>query len=225
MPFTLVASTAKAGSINGSTSDPIDTTGAGLIVVGLPWFAAGAAPVLSDSEGNTWAPLTNYGTGFVNANAILYHCIGPDVSAAHTFTVAGNNTSADIFVFAFSAPGTVEFDSETGLYDDGDNPLLPGSLSPDGDGQLFVSIISSLGSAHAINSSYIEIGDIAFTGGARAGGCGAYKIQTTGAAENPAWTITGDNGDASAHATWKYLAAGGGSSAGFGMGGTSAGFD
>lgn len=226
MPFTLISSTAKAGAANGSTTDPIDTQGAGLISVCLSWFSAGSVPALSDSEGNTWTPQTNYGTGFVNANAIQYHCIDPVVDASHTFTVTGNNSFADIFVMAWSAPGEIEFDSATGQYDPDDNPISAGTLTPDDDNQLFITSISSTGSAHAVNSSYSEIGDIAFSGGNRAGGCAAYKVQTVAGAENPAWTITGDNGDAVTHSTFKFIApGGGGNAAGFGMGGTSAGSD
>ncbi len=170
------------------TSSAIDTTGATLIVVNVSTYAGATAAVLSDSKSNTWSALTvKASTG---TRSRLFYCAHPTVGTAHTFTLSTGSSYPTIAVAAFSGADTNPFDQESGAFTNSPvTTLQPGSLTPTDDRYLVVAGVTHTGTAATIDSGFTAstvdyLDSFHFAGGI------AYKIQTTAAAVNPAWTWT-----------------------------------
>ena len=195
MAWSLVT-TASGQSTNNDdvTSSSVDTTGANLLVL-----LALAQPVtgvtVSDSKSNTWTPLTAQQNGSATGSK-LYYCFAPTVGASHTFTVSATGTFPAVLVQAWS--GGLAFDAENGANQASGTTLQTGSVTPAGDNELFVSGCGPGGGGAVVNdidSGFTETGDLDENANS-AGGAMAYKIQTTGGAENPTWTASGGAGPA-----------------------------
>ena len=75
------------GGINGATTAAMDTTGASIIILGVVYQATLTGP--SDSQSNTWTPLTLYDNG---SQALrIFYSVSPTTDAAHTFTIGGTS--------------------------------------------------------------------------------------------------------------------------------------
>jgi hypothetical protein len=189
-----VAHTGKtSGDQQAVTSDPIDTSIANLIIVGIGSYSAvNAVGALSDSRGNTWQPLTEKGAG-ATQSAQLFYCEGTGIGGAgHTFSVASVAlTYPVILVMAIKTAATSPFDQENGV--DGAGPTLqPGSVTPLEDNELVVSFLGyQVTGGSTIDSGFTQSDDIDNSPALGVGGSMAYKIQTTAQAENPTWTVTG----------------------------------
>ena len=130
MAIGVVASTGKAGTQNGVTSNAIDTTGANLIVLAVSYYGGLGntliAGEVSDSKGNTWTALTNRGSNNAG-NVRLFYCSNPTVGSGHTFTASdsgGGGTYPSLFAIALSGAKTSSpFDLENGS-----NTTSPGLL-------------------------------------------------------------------------------------------------
>lgn len=175
---------ADAEAPNGSVAGPIDTTGAKLIVI-----ATGVGVTVSDSEGNTWTPLTGEGSG---PGVRLYYCVDPVTDAAHTFTKSAGDFSA-IAVQAFgNADIAPTVDDETGGTSNVVTTVQPGSITPSVDNCLLVSASSGdvgvNGASSVIADGFTQTATVVYTGGLSYPISMAYKIQTTAQAENPTWT-------------------------------------
>lgn len=186
MAWSLVAHTGKEGNSSTVTSTGIDTTGATLIVVILANDTT-IAPTISDSKGNMWnlvQPL-NISGGAVAGSEIFYST-NPIVGASHTFTV--NSTYPSICVLAFSGvPNFIE--KKVGNSQTSGSTLAPGSVTPTAANALVIT-----GYAASINGTLtINTGTISDqAGGTNAQKVGAaYTIQTSAAAFNPTWTLSG----------------------------------
>jgi hypothetical protein len=211
VPITFVAGTVKGTASDGGTTDAIDTTGADLIVVSVSYYAGfGGTPTVSDSKGNTWAGLTA-STG--NTAARLFYCTPAAVGSGHTFTVGGGGTFPAIAVQAFAgAHATAPYTTQESRNSSASaTSVQPGSLTPSEDGCVLVTAVSTDagGSGWSVNESFAgpQVADYAF--GASMGGGSAYKIQTTAAAQNPAWAWTGGSTPCSAVMAVFKAAAGG----------------
>src|SRR5689334_12505657 len=121
MAFSLIAHDTGASS-NASTAltGGVNTTGAKLIVVNA---ATSSASSVSDNMGNTYTPGTVQGGGSGREER-LWYCINPNVGANHIITVTAAFPSVQMV--AFSNPGTVSFDQESGSF----FPSSPGSIFP-----------------------------------------------------------------------------------------------
>jgi hypothetical protein len=175
------------GSANGAgPSSAIDTTGASLLVAAVSWYPGGFITSLTDSEGNTWTPLTEYAAG--DGAVRLYYVINPSTSATHTFSVSGTNCYPALAVASFIR--TAAFDDENGAASASATTRNTGSVTPAGDNELFVTGLAfndtSLAGDATINSGFTVAESQSDAVGLAVGI--AYKIQTTGGAENPTWT-------------------------------------
>lgn len=132
---------AIAGSTDGAhvTSDPIDTSGATLLVV-IVADQDGTA-LVSDSYGNTWHPLTaQVVPGSVDGAVRIHYASDPTVGAGHTFSTSGGFPS--IAVQAHSGVIAVSpFESETGATQAAlvNTIISTGALTPVQDDDLFIS--------------------------------------------------------------------------------------
>ena len=203
--FALVASDGKEGNGTTVTTDAVDSTGATLGVAVATYYEEGASFAITDSKGNTWTPLTVKSfNGSGTYNARIYYCINPIVGSGHTVTLVATLPNLNV---AFFSGDTPEFDSESGANGGagGFTTLQPGSITPDGDNQLFITGVTFNQdmSTASINSSFTKTTQAENTAGDILGSL-AYKIQTSASAENPTWTISaGGNAGAAVMATFK----------------------
>ena len=207
MAYAFIAQTGFANGSGGGTSSAIDTTGANLIVI-VAARLEGSAPTISDSASNTWSALTVRNSG--NSAAVrIYYVFAPTTSATHTFTSSGANTYGSLSILAFSGSVTSPFDAENGAGATTGTSRATGSVTPAEDNELFIAGIA-FGvevTGLAIDSTFIGLNHY-IAGGTSIDVGSAYKIQTTGGAENPtfSWTTSSDN--AAAIACFKAGAAG-----------------
>lgn len=185
----IAAAVGQSPGGNTSTTGASDTTGASVLVVAVVDQAASGSAVVTDSKSNTWIPLTNLAAG--GRHVRLFYCLSPIVGSGHTFTVTTIASGfPTIEMLAFD--GVTLFDAESSHAVASGTTGQPGSITPAGNNEVFVSAIwvNSDGSAKptAIDSSFIiskNVSNIAFQALPLAI---AYKIQTSGGAENPQWT-------------------------------------
>lgn len=187
---------------------PIDTTGAGLIILtssGHSDNGAGSA-TFTDSESNVWTAITNQGNG---SDPIVtgYYCSAPITSTSHTFNGAAN-TGADsaatlntIYVAAFGGVASATLDHYTSNGQGGS----PGSTSlqvdgigitPTGPNELAIAGFAIGGELEggstptglAVNDGFT--GTIIDSTAFGKGGGLTYVIQTTATPIDPTWTWT-----------------------------------
>lgn len=102
-PFVLIAHTnAVASGNNTATTQPINTTSANLIVINAS-FVSGT-PVVSDSSGNSYTPLSAYGYAGGYYSNELFYVINPNTGPNQTFSLslAGGSGNPALEVQAFS---------------------------------------------------------------------------------------------------------------------------
>lgn len=195
-----LVSHATANDSSSATTSGIDTTGSKLIVIVVSWFSG--AVTVSDSKGNTYTALTSRIDSSGSYANRIYYCISPTIGTGHTFTVAASFVVFNAMSFSLSS-GTPTFDVENGLNHDAStvSSLQPGTVTPAGNNELFITGITWNNPATpptaSINSSFntpyqSQQGANNLYGGA------SYKIQTTGAAENPTWSFDNPINDAAA---------------------------
>lgn len=214
MAFAHLATASGSGSQTGVTTGNIDTTGAKLIVCSGAFYSGlepGENPSFTDSASNSWTKLTPRTAGASYTN-VLWYVINPTTSSSHNFTLSGANVYASLQGSAFSAGGTVTFEAESaGGTTTADSVLQPGSITPSGDGRVFVTgLVFNFDNTISINSSFTIGAQNDFNTGVAEGGAIAYKIQTTGGAENPTWSWSVNTFAASAMATFVDTGGGGG---------------
>jgi len=172
---------------NGGTTDPVDTTGANLLVVSVGCFG-GATVSVSDSKANTWFALTKH-TGS-QADHRIYYAKNATVGTGHTFTVTASGGYPGVVVYAFSgADPTAPFDTENGAgTSSSSGPLSTGSITPSGDGAYIVSGLQyGNGSNTSITVTTALTSNVLITDACAT----AYTVQATAAAINPAWSWSG----------------------------------
>lgn len=191
MTIAHVASVATGGAVNGVTSAAINTTGADLLVVVASWYDATTADVtLSDSKGNTWTALTKSNTP--NVAVKMWYCRGGSVGSGHTFTASGTGTYSSIYAAAFSGSAATPFDQESGATGNPVTTLAAGSLTPVSSGCLVVAgVVAGGGGGAPAPDGGFSAQAVTFSSGNYMGCGGAYLVQTTAAAANPAWTWGG----------------------------------
>lgn len=193
-PIALIASESATNGTNGPhTTAAIDTTGADLLVMAVSYID-GFTMTVSDSESNTWLPLTDYlgGGAYAGVRTKLFYVTNPTTDAAHTFTAAAGSNYASVAVAGFSnvLDGVVDFSSGDGSdVGVGGTTVQPGSITPSGNNALIFSAMGYVGNGPAsIDSDFTILEQI---DNSAAGGFSmaiAYKIQTTAEAVNPTWS-------------------------------------
>lgn len=186
----LISST-QVGSTNGTsvTTSGIDTTGATIIVINAVTLGGGTP---TDSKSNTWTALTAQTAPVSTNRSQLFYAVNPTVGTAHTFSLTA--TVPALSVLAFSGVVTsLPFDVQNGAAADTVTTLSTGSVTPSEDNEVVVSGLSiggSLASDYVIDNGFTATTYIPVVGGQHFGSGIAYKIQTTAAAVNPAWSGT-----------------------------------
>ena len=176
--ISVIAATAKGSPTGtGVTTDAIDTTGASLIVIALSSYSQTGA--ISDSEGNTWAPLTMYGSGAERQQ--LYYCENPTTDSSHTFTNSGSTNYPALSVIALENAGV--YDGE----ESGNTSASPGSVTPTENDCVVITGLTGNGDSAGVGSGFAIAASADYVVGASMQGAIAYKIQTTVSAESPSW--------------------------------------
>lgn len=208
----LIASVSTGGTINGVTSNSIDTTGANLIIVSVSWYPAGGADVttaeLSDSKGNTWTQLNLAGVISSTATANrLFYCYGGTVGSGHTFTVAENSSYPVISVLSFSNASASPLDQQSQSEQSATNTVQPGSITATQANAILVTSVGFgvAGATVSVNLSFNTPVQSTPVDGDSVGGGISYRIDTSAAATNPTWTKTDTASHMSASiASFKY---------------------
>lgn len=204
MAYALVAHTAD-GSTTGNgftTGTGIDTTGANLIVAALAANAA-ASGTFSDSNSNTWTPLTQAPDAFSDRFICFYYCENPIVGAGHTFSVTGTSTFPSISVSAWSGGTTSSFDVQNNNNNGFSTSTTTGSVTPGSANELVITALCFDDTTATINLGFTTT-DV--HSGAAFGSVGngmAYLIQTTATAENPTWSWSATSRNVGIIATFK----------------------
>lgn len=187
------------------TSDPIDTTGASLLVVALGYFYPANPVTLTDNKGNTWIALTRR-EGDSGRASRIYYAINPVVGSGHTFTTAGLSTYVGLIALAVSVADTTSpFDVENGASGSSGTSLAAGSVSPSENGELLVTALTLEDgmTSVAVDNSFAIQAQIPSVGGVNLGCALATKIQTSAMGENPAWSWSGSFQSEASIATFK----------------------
>lgn len=194
------------GDTDAVATPAMDSSGANLLVC-MFWAITGFPVTISDSKGNTWTqptPVTVLGAYEMS----VAYCEGsPTVGSGHTFSMSSIIGVSLLGVIAFSgAKSASSYDTLVAAGTSAGNTLQPGSLTPAENNEVLITYVwgtDSVPTSLAINSSFTEVEDITDTANANNQLGLAYKIQTTGGAENPTWTASGWTGaaDMVAHMT------------------------
>jgi hypothetical protein len=199
MSIALVAATIGRSTNGGSsfTSDPINTTGANLLIAVFGTYAASAG--VQDSKGNTWNTLTfrnSYG-----GTCQIFWCVPTSVGSGHTIgSVDAFKYPAGAFL-AFSGAHPSPFEAESGA--DYSTSNSPGSLTPTVDGALVISGAGANGAyTPSATGGFTVLGSDYLGGNAMALAAG-YLIQPAAAAVNPTWSWSTGATEATAMAVFK----------------------
>ena len=182
----LVVGTIKAGTQFIATTDPVDTTGADLLVVASSWYSDSGGVV--DSKGNTWTKLTTLGPSSpLGAIWYCYPTVGKTGSGHTVSQTVGLYSS--VALFAFKNTIAAGFDQQSGRDISPATVLDASNLTPALPNSLIVTFAGLF--TNTVTPTY----PAGFTGGlwapyvsgqAMALGA-AYKIATDGADSNPSW--------------------------------------
>lgn len=192
-PISLIASIGEPNTFDGNhntTTDPIDTSGATLLVMAIPYFSGFPDATYSDSKGNTWVALTEYSGGDMRLS--IFYVKNPVVGSGHTFHAEGAGSYNCVIAAAFNETDTAaNAQNESGAGSASGTTQQPGSLTPPTDDSLLVTALGFVaGSGNAtINSDFTVTDTIISVGGYCV--ALAYKVQTSAGAENPTWTAPG----------------------------------
>lgn len=191
----LIAATGVGGGGGGTTAN-INTLAANFIVACVSVDSStGTVPTPTDSEFNTWTPLTQVGGAnppFFRSR--LFYIENPSCDAAHNFTISGTNASIAVAAFSGMLTSGV-FDLEAsggGAASNGVESAQGGSVTPSVADSLVISgngieAVRTL----AIGSGFTIAIEIPHVGGVSYGSALAYKELTAIGADNPVWDWNG----------------------------------
>ena len=186
--LTNIGASAGGGS-SPLTTSAIDTTGANFLVAVLAGYYSGST--VSDSKGNSWQVLTQYGTS--GDYVTIVYSYNPTVGTGHTFTITntGGGGYIGIMVAAFSGlnatSAVFESGTDMGSTISGASTGQPGSITPATTGDLVITGLSQYNTATmSVNDSFTLVSPVGTSGGQSAGL--AYLIVPNTSALNPTWT-------------------------------------
>lgn len=194
MAISLIASIAQAQNASNPSTSAIDTTGANLLIAIVHYRAASGGGTIADSKGNSWTGLTPRENSTNAGIRIYYATNSPTVGSGHTLTLTGDFATIELLAFS-GAHATAPFDVENGAAADSSGASIqPGSVAPSEDGSVIVVGLTEGndpgGGGPSINSGFSTPVYTVFSSPSR-GGAASYLIQTTAAAVNPTWTVSG----------------------------------
>lgn len=190
MSYALVAHATAGSPTSPTTTPPVDTTGANLLVAASSINAAGVSGI-TDNYGNTWVALNQSNPGGP-ANNVLVYAINPIVGPGHTITVTHTVGGASVEFLAFKGANVSPF---SGIQNTNFEPSAQpfgqtGGVTTVVPGCLIITAISTdapTNSFSAINQSFILRDQQTNGEGSTAV---AYLIQGAAGALNPTWTVT-----------------------------------
>lgn len=186
------------------TSDPLNTTGANLLVAVVSDWNAGPAGTLTDNKSNTWHPLTAYTSTGPRLRA--YWSTPTSVGTGHTISFTGWNVSV-----AFAALANVNggFDAEVGDIGTGGFAVKGGPITPSEDDSLIITAHGSLGRDARVDSSFFNM--VFVPGSAQAVEVSlACLVLPHAETVDPTWTIDVSNPWAATNFVFKLNAPAGG---------------
>jgi hypothetical protein len=198
----------SAGSPDGnnvSTSGSvIDTTGANLLILVVADYEAGSSPTPADNKANTWTSLTAaVKTG--SSRAHIFYSKPTSVGTSHFFedTTAGGSYCS-IAVAAFSGSTATPFDVEAGGNGTSSTASAGSGITPSQNGELIIAGVSiGAGSVSSIDSGFTSIESQSYGASTHFGIALAYKLQTSAAAVDPNWSLSGSADWAAVLASFK----------------------
>lgn len=188
---------AGIGGGSGGTTAPVNTTGATLLVACVSVDSStGTVPTPTDSLGvDTWVPLTQVGGAnppFFRSR--LFYVENPTTNAAFTVTVSGTNASVTFAAFNATLTSGV-FDLEAasgGAATNATETAQGGAVTPSGADALIISgggveatRTLSVGGGFSIAHQEPHVGGVSY------GSFIGYRAIIAPAAQDPAWTWTG----------------------------------
>lgn len=202
-PFVLLVHASVSSSSGGGgetiTTGAIDTSGAKLLVCIAAYYNAGGDGSTNDSKSNTWVARTNYGTGGA-VHAQIFYVVNPaSVGSGHTFSF--NRPAGSLYpsfgCAAFSAGGTVAYDTENGTASASATSLATGSVTPATTNEVLISAVGIGGGLtfSSVDSGFSTLDSIANLSSNHYGFVNAYIIETSVAAKNPTWSTSGSASD------------------------------
>jgi hypothetical protein len=188
----LAGASALAGASGGNTGgNLIDTTGAGLLVASLCYYAGGSVTDFGDDKSNTWTMLTEAANGV--AACRVYYTVPSSVGASSQVYCAGTGIFATLVFAAFSGGAASPADQQSQNSGTSSSSATSSSITPGFNNELVIAACCNGGTAGAnsINESFTIIDAARFGDSTNyLGGAAAYKIQTTAAAAAPTWTLS-----------------------------------
>lgn len=180
-----------AGSVAGSdvTTSARDTTGDTLLVASI--VDGLGAPAPSDSYGNTWVQMgPTESTSFTNK---VWYVKNPTVGPGHTFTTnSGAGRLPLIEVVTFSGTDTTQNVDQTNGASATATSIQPGNVTPSLNGEVvIVSGAWDTAATASINGGFTITDQLTLSPGTHYSGALAYLIQTTAAAADPTWSLSG----------------------------------
>lgn len=185
----LVSHTFMAVDFSGGTTSAINTTGANFIVVGIGNFRDTAVTV-TDSNSNTWTPLTRANGGRYDVATQLFYCSSAIVGSGHTFTVTGSGVYGNFLVAAFSGVASTPFDVENGnAVDASGQTIQPGSVTPGQANELILTVVGYDDAGTPTIDSGFTITDAGPYSAPAAAAALAFKNVSSTSAVNPTWDV------------------------------------
>lgn len=186
MAWALVGSRLDVSTnFNGFTGGALNTVGADLLICQVS--EANSNGTLTDSQSNTWVPLTLYGSA---RTARLFYVVGPTTNAAHTISISGTGNAPALVFSAWSgADLAAAFDKENGNNNPFGTTVQTGAVTPAATGSLVVTgFCMDIATAATIDGGF-TIAQVGPTGGFGSEQAAfAYLIQTSIVLANPTWT-------------------------------------
>jgi hypothetical protein len=187
----LIAHTIKGSTdSNTVTTDPIDTTGADMLIVSVTVTGSATTVLaLSDSEANTWLFLGAEGLADFVSTIEFFYCLTPNVGASHTFTYTDTGKKPSIDASAWA--GVTAYRSDGGATSHGSTSIGFPNYTPVAIGELcFISLGRNAGGTATPLSGFTVMGEVAPTG-TSVGLSLAYRIAPSTSTITPDWTWTG----------------------------------
>lgn len=189
MSYALVAHATAGSPTSPTTTPPVDTTGANLLVVASSLNAAGVSGI-TDNYGNTWTALNQANPGGP-ANIVLVYAINPVVGPGHTVTVTHTVGGASVELLAFKGAHVSPYSGiQNTNFEPSAQPFCqPNGVTPVDPGCLIITAVSTDAPANsfsAINQSF-TIRDQQNNG--EGSTAVAYLIQVAAATVDPTWTV------------------------------------
>lgn len=196
MTWALINTVRARGLNPPQTSGSGSFVGVDLNVVLSVWSknaGAGVEPTLSDFYGNTYTPLTAQSDGGIGLSSRLFYCQAPTVGGSFSITLSGAGSIVLSAIAAgFSGSPASPFDQQSGTGNTSVvTSLQPGSITATSGYLLVTGFGEAATGAISINSSFTVTDSFASDAATYYSAGLAYKV-STGAAENPTWSWSGN---------------------------------